>query len=101
MRAKLPGPLAKTYPLSEVGDAVVDGIARRRRWVTVPSWIRAAIMLRGPLQMLGELGARRESRGGGREVRRATSRTAAPRRHPPRWARAAEAAGVRREPTRT
>ena len=61
MRAKLPGPLSKTYPLSDVGDAVVDGIVRRRRWVTVPSWIRAAIMLRGPLQVLSELGARRES----------------------------------------
>jgi NAD(P)-dependent dehydrogenase (short-subunit alcohol dehydrogenase family) len=58
MRSKLPRPLAKTYPLADVGDAVVDGIVRRRRWVTVPSWIRAAIMLRGPLQHLGELGAR-------------------------------------------
>ena len=58
LRTQLPGPLAKTYPLSEVGDAVVDGIVRRRRWVTVPSWIRAAILLRGPLQLLSELGGR-------------------------------------------
>ncbi len=61
MRAKLPGPLAKTYPVGDVGDAVVDGIVCRRRWVTVPSWIRALILLRGPLQQLTERGSRRQT----------------------------------------
>ncbi|MDQ3644338.1 MAG: SDR family oxidoreductase, partial [Actinomycetota bacterium] len=49
LRAKLPGPAAKTYPVSAVGDAVLDGIARRRRVVVVPGWVRAAIALRGIL----------------------------------------------------
>jgi NAD(P)-dependent dehydrogenase (short-subunit alcohol dehydrogenase family) len=49
LRAKLPGPVAKTYPVSAVGDAVLDGIARRRRHVVVPGWVRAAIALRGVL----------------------------------------------------
>ncbi len=51
-RAELPGPSGKTYPVSAVGDAVLDGIARRRRFVTVPSWVRAAIVLRGVLPLL-------------------------------------------------
>jgi NAD(P)-dependent dehydrogenase (short-subunit alcohol dehydrogenase family) len=46
-RAQLPGPFGKTYPVSKVGDAVVDGIARRRRWVAVPGWVRAILLLRG------------------------------------------------------
>jgi NAD(P)-dependent dehydrogenase (short-subunit alcohol dehydrogenase family) len=58
MRSELPGPLRKTYPLSAVGDAVADGIARRRRWVTVPSWLRAALVLRTVLNPIFELGGR-------------------------------------------
>ena len=46
-RANLRGPFAKTYPVSDAGKAVVEGIERRRRWVTVPSWIRALLLLRG------------------------------------------------------
>jgi NAD(P)-dependent dehydrogenase (short-subunit alcohol dehydrogenase family) len=60
-RAKLPGPLGKTYPVSKVGEAVSDGIERRRRWVTVPNWIRAMLLLRGLLFPLLD-------RGGGRDA---------------------------------
>jgi NAD(P)-dependent dehydrogenase (short-subunit alcohol dehydrogenase family) len=43
------GPLGKNYPVSAVGEAVVDGAERRRRWVVVPGWARAAIVLRTAL----------------------------------------------------
>jgi NAD(P)-dependent dehydrogenase (short-subunit alcohol dehydrogenase family) len=46
-RAELRGPLGTTHPVSAVGEAVLDGIARRRRWVTVPRWLRAVLVLRG------------------------------------------------------
>ncbi len=52
LRSKLPGPAAKTYPVSAVGDAVLDGVARRRRVVVVPGWVWAAIALRGVLPLL-------------------------------------------------
>ncbi len=54
LRDKLPGFAAKTYPVSAVGDAVLDGIARRRRAVVVPGWVRTAIALRGILPGLTE-----------------------------------------------
>ena len=37
---------------------MVDGFERRRRFVTVPSWIRGALALRGVLWPLLELGGR-------------------------------------------
>lgn len=51
-RARLPGPLAKTYPVSQVGEAVADGIAQRKRWVLVPRWVGALLLLRGLIQRL-------------------------------------------------
>jgi NAD(P)-dependent dehydrogenase (short-subunit alcohol dehydrogenase family) len=47
LRAKLPGPFGKTFPVSDVGDAVVDGVEARRRWIVVPGWVRALLLLRG------------------------------------------------------
>ena len=32
------GPIGKTYPLSDAGQAIADGIEKRRRWVVVPPW---------------------------------------------------------------
>ena len=58
-RAKLPGPFGKTYPVSAVGDAVVDAVERRRRWVVVPGWGRAVLALRGLASPLFEAGSRR------------------------------------------
>ena len=46
-RAKLPGPFGKTYPVSAAGKAIADGMVKRRRWVTVPGWVRALIFTRG------------------------------------------------------
>jgi NAD(P)-dependent dehydrogenase (short-subunit alcohol dehydrogenase family) len=46
LREESPGPFGKTYPLAAVGLAVVDGIERRQRWVVVPRWVAAALVLR-------------------------------------------------------
>jgi NAD(P)-dependent dehydrogenase (short-subunit alcohol dehydrogenase family) len=42
----LGGPFGKTYPVSAAGQAVAAGIEERRRWVVVPGWTRALIVLR-------------------------------------------------------
>jgi short-subunit dehydrogenase len=60
-RAKLPGPLGKTHPVSKVGEAVAEGIERRGRWITVPGWIRAVLLLRGLLYPLFDAGGRRDA----------------------------------------
>ncbi len=59
MRAKLPKPVRKTYPVSDVGDAVVAGFEQRSRWVGVPKGqVRLALKLRGFLAGLTDRGAR-------------------------------------------
>jgi len=58
LRKEMPRPFSKTYPLAAVGDAVADGIERRRRWIVVPSWVRAALILRGVLGPLMDRGSR-------------------------------------------
>jgi NAD(P)-dependent dehydrogenase (short-subunit alcohol dehydrogenase family) len=60
-RARLPGPFGKTHPVSKVGDAVAEGIERRRRWVTVPRWIRALLLFRGLAFPLFDAGGRRDA----------------------------------------
>jgi NAD(P)-dependent dehydrogenase (short-subunit alcohol dehydrogenase family) len=52
LRQESPALLSKTYPLSDVGEAIVDGIERRRRWVVVPRWARATLVLRTALAPL-------------------------------------------------
>ena len=51
-RGELPGRLGKTYPVSAVGEAVAAGIAERRRWVVVPGWAKALLVLRTALSPL-------------------------------------------------
>ena len=51
-RHQLPGPLAKTYPVSAVGEAVAEGFAQRKRWVCVPKWVSALLVARGIMQAL-------------------------------------------------
>lgn len=60
-RAKLPGPFGKTYPLSMAGQTIADGIERRRRWVLVPGWIRALLLLRGLALPLFDAGSRQNA----------------------------------------
>ena len=57
MRAKLPAFARKTYPVSAVGDAVLDGFRRRRRMVVVPNFLRATIALRGVVWRLTDRAA--------------------------------------------
>lgn len=54
-RAKLPGPLGRTHPVSAVADAVLDGVKRRRRWVTVPGWLRGLLALRGMMPLFDRI----------------------------------------------
>jgi NAD(P)-dependent dehydrogenase (short-subunit alcohol dehydrogenase family) len=51
LRSQMRGPLAKTYPVSVAGRAVVRGIERRSRWVTVPNWLRGPLVLRQLMQL--------------------------------------------------
>ncbi|MBB4661560.1 SDR family oxidoreductase [Conexibacter arvalis] len=60
MREKIAGPFGKTSSLEECVDGVVDGIERRRRWITVPGWVRAALLFRGPLSPLLDRAGRRD-----------------------------------------
>jgi hypothetical protein len=48
------GPLAKTYPVSAVGKAVVEGMQKRSRSVVVPGWARVLVTLRTFVQPLTE-----------------------------------------------
>jgi NAD(P)-dependent dehydrogenase (short-subunit alcohol dehydrogenase family) len=52
LRANAGGPIAKTYPVSKVGKAVVEGMEKRSRWVVVPRWTRALLVLRTALAPL-------------------------------------------------
>jgi NAD(P)-dependent dehydrogenase (short-subunit alcohol dehydrogenase family) len=52
LRKETPGPLSKTHPLSAVGEAIATGIEERRRWVVVPRWSRALLVLRTALAPL-------------------------------------------------
>jgi NAD(P)-dependent dehydrogenase (short-subunit alcohol dehydrogenase family) len=48
--------IAKTYPLSQVGKAVAEGMEKRSRWVVVPPWARALLVLRTALAPLVDKG---------------------------------------------
>jgi NAD(P)-dependent dehydrogenase (short-subunit alcohol dehydrogenase family) len=60
MRRRITGPLSRTYPLSDVATAVAQGVERRARHVMVPGWLRAALLLRGPLAWVADRTGRRE-----------------------------------------
>lgn len=54
LREQYPGPIRSVAPLSKVGTAVLRGIERRARRVTVPRWVAPALLLRGLIQPLSE-----------------------------------------------
>jgi short-subunit dehydrogenase len=51
-------PFSRTYPLSDAGQAIAAGIENRSRWVVVPRWARALLLLRTALAPLVERGSR-------------------------------------------
>ena len=57
LRNQTLGPFGKTYPVSAVGRAVVEGMEGRSRRVMVPGWVRAMLLLRSVLQPLAERAA--------------------------------------------
>jgi NAD(P)-dependent dehydrogenase (short-subunit alcohol dehydrogenase family) len=50
-------PFNKTYPLAQAGKAIADGIEGRKRWVVVPPWGRALLVLRTAIAPLLERGS--------------------------------------------
>jgi NAD(P)-dependent dehydrogenase (short-subunit alcohol dehydrogenase family) len=58
LRGGMRGPAAKTYTVADAAEALVAGIERRARWVTVPRWLRAALLLRGLIQPVMDLDPR-------------------------------------------
>ena len=54
LRSKLRGPLARTFPVSAVGDAVVEGIEKRSKRIFVPGWVSGMIVLRPLIQWISE-----------------------------------------------
>jgi len=68
MRRRMRGPVGKTYPLSDVAAAVAQGVERRARHVTVPGWVRALLLARGPFALLVDKQGRREVPGVEREM---------------------------------
>jgi NAD(P)-dependent dehydrogenase (short-subunit alcohol dehydrogenase family) len=60
MRGILKGPLARTYPVSDAAEAMVQSVERRGRIVTVPRWLPVLMALRPILPRLTELVLRRD-----------------------------------------
>jgi NAD(P)-dependent dehydrogenase (short-subunit alcohol dehydrogenase family) len=54
MRSKLRGPAGKTYPVSEAGEAVAEGIEQRARRIIVPRQFRALLLARMLIARLTE-----------------------------------------------
>jgi NAD(P)-dependent dehydrogenase (short-subunit alcohol dehydrogenase family) len=59
MRSRLRGPLATTHPVSAVGDAVLEAIESKARWVLVPRWARILLFSRQFVQLINEQQAAR------------------------------------------
>ena len=57
LRQDTVGPLKRVYPVSAVGEAVAAGIERRRRWIVVPAWAKALLLLRTALAPVIDRGA--------------------------------------------
>ncbi len=47
LRESAPFPLNRTHPVSLAGKAVADGVARRRKVVVAPWWVKGLLPLRG------------------------------------------------------
>jgi NAD(P)-dependent dehydrogenase (short-subunit alcohol dehydrogenase family) len=54
LRDSLKGPFGRTYPVGDAADAVVRGIERREAHVLAPRWLRALMLARGLLPLVGD-----------------------------------------------
>jgi NAD(P)-dependent dehydrogenase (short-subunit alcohol dehydrogenase family) len=61
LRAGLRGPLSRTLPVAAAGAAIADGVARRRRTVVAPGFVRGAQWLRGVVAPLADRDGRRHA----------------------------------------
>lgn len=59
MRARLPGPAGKTYPVSLAADRLAAGVRRRAKRIFVPASLRWQFALRGVLPALLDLAFRK------------------------------------------
>ncbi|HEY4456048.1 MAG TPA: SDR family oxidoreductase [Pseudonocardiaceae bacterium] len=59
LRASMPGPLGRTYPLSVAVDAFVSGIARRARTIHIPANLLVTKLIRALLPPIVESASRR------------------------------------------
>ncbi|SES27794.1 short-chain dehydrogenase/reductase [Actinokineospora terrae] len=58
LRAAMPGPIGKTYPVSVALDALAAGVLRRDRTVHVPGWVGLLKLVRAFLPPIIEIGGR-------------------------------------------
>ena len=58
-RERLGGPFSKWAPVSDVGDAIVEGVQRRARHVMVPKSLKPLLYLRSVVQPLAEWQSKR------------------------------------------
>lgn len=58
LRASMPGPMGKTYPVEFALDALEKGILRRDRSIHVPGWVGALKVIRTFLPPIIEIGAK-------------------------------------------
>lgn len=54
MRARLPGPFSKTYPVEGAAAALADGIESRARDIVHPAWVRGVLAGRTMMQRISE-----------------------------------------------
>ena len=54
LRGRMKGPLAKTYPVSDAAEAVVNGIESRARRVVFPRWVKLMLAMRDFLGVITE-----------------------------------------------
>ena len=47
LRERARGPMGKTYPVSDAGEAIVRGIESRARVIAVPNWAKLLLLFRG------------------------------------------------------
>jgi NAD(P)-dependent dehydrogenase (short-subunit alcohol dehydrogenase family) len=68
VRKGAPGLASRVYPLEKVGQAMVTGIAHRRRVVCVPRWVNQLRLFHGMLPVLVEKATARSTARADREI---------------------------------